>query len=112
MEKFAIGVLVGAMGGAILAANSLKMRTLVKKGQEEVKEKLDEMMDEKLKTMQCGCGGSGVGGEKSGENRERDGAPAKKADGQELSDKKAKKKSAKKAVKKTASEGQETAGQA
>lgn len=108
MEKFAIGVLVGAMGGAILAANSLKMRTLVKKGQEEVKEKLDEMMDEKLKTMQCGCGGSGVGGE----NGERDGAPVKKTDGQELSDKKAKKKSAKKAVKKTASEGQETAGQA
>lgn len=104
MEKFAIGVLVGVMGGAILAANSMKMRTLVKKGQEEVKEKLDEMMDEKLKTMQCGCGGAGG---------EEDGKPARKADGQEPStDKKDKKKLAKKVVKKNAGQAQETVGQA
>ena len=46
MEKFTIGLLLGAVGGALLAANSCKMRTLVRKGQEEVKQRLDEMMDE------------------------------------------------------------------
>ena len=38
MEKFTIGLLLGAVGGALLAANSCKMRTLVRKGQEEVKQ--------------------------------------------------------------------------
>lgn len=49
MEKFAIGLLLGAVGGAMLAANSCKMRMLVRKGQEEVKQRLDEMWSEKLK---------------------------------------------------------------
>lgn len=56
MEKFTIGLLLGAVGGALLAANSCKMRTLVRKGQEEVKQRLDEMMDEKLKDMENGGG--------------------------------------------------------
>ena len=47
---------LGAVGGALLAANSCKMRTLVRKGQEEVKQRLDEMMDEKLKDMENGGG--------------------------------------------------------
>ena len=51
MEKFTIGLLLGAVGGALLAANSCKMRTLVRKGQEEIKQRLDEMMDEKLKEI-------------------------------------------------------------
>ena len=56
MEKFTIGLLIGAVGGALLAATSCKMRTLVRKGQEEVKQRLDEMMDEKLKDMENGGG--------------------------------------------------------
>ncbi len=48
MEKFAIGLLLGGVCGALLTANNYKMRTLVKKGQEEVQAKLDELMDEKL----------------------------------------------------------------
>ena len=56
MEKFTIGLLLGAVGGALLAATSCKMRTLVRKGQEEVKQRLDEMMDEKLKDMENGGG--------------------------------------------------------
>lgn len=48
MEKFAIGALLGMVGGALLVANNYKMRTLVKKGQSEVMEKLDSFMNEKL----------------------------------------------------------------
>ena len=52
MEKFAIGLVLGGLGGAILATNNLKMRTLVKKGQDEIKARLDELMDEKIKEME------------------------------------------------------------
>ena len=48
MEKFAIGLVIGGLGGAILAANNYKMRTLIKKGQAEVQAKLDKLMDEKI----------------------------------------------------------------
>jgi hypothetical protein len=48
MEKFAIGALLGMLGGALLVANNYKMRTLVKKGQSEVMEKIDDFMNEKL----------------------------------------------------------------
>lgn len=53
MEKiFCLGVMIGAVGGALLIANSYKMRSLVKKSQAEFIEKVNSMMDEKLK---CGC---------------------------------------------------------
>jgi len=52
MEKLAIGMLIGAIGGALAVTNSYKMRTLVKKGQEEVMTKVNTMMDEKLDEMQ------------------------------------------------------------
>ena len=48
MEKFAIGMLIGAVGGALAVTNSYKMRSIIKKGQEEVMTKVDCMMDEKL----------------------------------------------------------------
>lgn len=48
MEKFITGLALGALGGALLTANSCKMRALLKKGQDEVKEKIDDMIDEKL----------------------------------------------------------------
>lgn len=51
MEKFAIGVLLGVVGGAILTANNYKMRALVKKSQADVQEKIDALMDEKLKEL-------------------------------------------------------------
>ncbi len=78
MEKFAIGLMLGAIGGAMLAANSYKMRTLVKKGQEEVKQRLDEMMDEKLKALEKGGSlfQSDSDDKKSGEN-EKEGKRAK-----------------------------------
>lgn len=49
MEKFVVGLLFGATVGALVTVNSCKMRALVKKGQTEVKEKFDEVLDEKLK---------------------------------------------------------------
>ena len=51
MEKFAIGVLIGVVGGALLTANNYKMRKLVLKGQEEVQEKLDKLMSKTLRSM-------------------------------------------------------------
>lgn len=51
MEKmFCIGLLFGMVGGALLVANSYKVRSLVKKSQAEFMQKVDEKMDE------CLCG--------------------------------------------------------
>ena len=47
-----MGVAVGGICGALLIANNYKMRALVKKGQEEVQQKLDTFMDEKLNAME------------------------------------------------------------
>ena len=52
MEKmFCLGLMLGAVGGALIVANSYKARTLVKKSQTEVVEKMNQMMDEKLSSM-------------------------------------------------------------
>ncbi len=48
MEKFVAGLVLGMVGGAILVANSKKTRALVKMSQEELKEKIDAYVDEKL----------------------------------------------------------------
>ena len=52
MEKFAIGLAIGGLAGALLTANNYKMRTLVRKGQEEVQAKLDKLMDEKIEALE------------------------------------------------------------
>ncbi len=52
MEKLIVGIVIGGLAGALLTANNYKMRTLVKKGQEEVKAKLDELMDDKIEKME------------------------------------------------------------
>ncbi len=54
MEKFIIGVAVGGIAGALLTANNYKMRTLVRKGQEELQAKLDKLMDEKIEMVEEG----------------------------------------------------------
>lgn len=51
MEKLAIGMLIGAIGGALAVANSHNMQSLVKKGQEEVLSKVNTLMDEKLECI-------------------------------------------------------------
>ena len=52
MEKFACGVVIGCVAGALLTANNYKMRTLVRKTQEEMKAKFDKMMDEKIQATE------------------------------------------------------------
>ena len=52
MEKFVVGLLLGGVCGALLTANNYKMRTLVRKGQEEVQAKLDELKDEKIRAFE------------------------------------------------------------
>ncbi|MDE5548414.1 MAG: hypothetical protein K2N84_02985 [Clostridia bacterium] len=57
MEKvFCLGLMLGAVGGALLVANSYKARSLVKKSQSEVMQKVNDMMDEKLQA--CSENGS------------------------------------------------------
>ena len=55
MEKFIIGVALGGLAGALLTANTYKMRTLVRKGQEEVSAKFDKIMDEKIEALEKGA---------------------------------------------------------
>ncbi len=52
MEKFIVGLVVGGAIGALLVANNHKMRTLVKKAQEETQAKMDAFMDEKINAME------------------------------------------------------------
>ena len=55
MEKFAIGLLVGGAIGAVLTANNYKMRTLVRKAQQEMQNILVTMMDERICAMEHGA---------------------------------------------------------
>lgn len=41
-DKFLCGMLLGILGGAVIATNSVKARQLVKDGQAQVKQKVDE----------------------------------------------------------------------
>lgn len=53
MEKmFCLGLVFGAVGGALLVANSYKMRSFVKKSQADVIEKVNEMIDQKMNASQ------------------------------------------------------------
>ena len=52
MEKFIAGLLLGGIGGMIVVANNYKVRSLVKKGQDEVTEKFDKMLDEKMAELE------------------------------------------------------------
>ena len=42
-DKFIIGVVFGMLGGAVLAANSVKARQLVKSGQQQIVEKAETL---------------------------------------------------------------------
>ena len=42
-DKFIIGVVLGMLGGAVLAANSVKARQLVKSGQQQIVEKAETL---------------------------------------------------------------------
>ncbi|MBO7214944.1 MAG: hypothetical protein J6V66_05555 [Clostridia bacterium] len=42
-DKFLCGILLGMIGGAVLATNSAKARQIVRDGQEQVKDKLNDV---------------------------------------------------------------------
>ena len=46
-DKFLCGMLLGIIGGVVIATNSAKARQMVKDGQEQVKEKVDEIKKSK-----------------------------------------------------------------
>ena len=105
MEKFIMGALLGGVVGALAVANNAKMRMLVKKGEDELKEKVSATVDEKLTAALKKCdqiknaaqGGQGAKTAQGGEEmqgEENEGA-AQTAEKEEK--KKSKKKEAKKA---------------
>lgn len=50
MEKdFCMGLLAGMLGGAIVAANSFKVRKAIKDGQEQIIDKLNDLNDKREK---------------------------------------------------------------
>ncbi|MBQ3219833.1 MAG: hypothetical protein IJB32_04500 [Clostridia bacterium] len=42
-DKFLCGIILGMLGGAVLATNSAKARQVVRDGQEQVKQKVNEL---------------------------------------------------------------------
>ena len=46
-EKFYLGMLIGALGGAMVVANSIKARKAIVNGQEQVMERIEEFKDGK-----------------------------------------------------------------
>jgi len=51
-DKFLCGMLLGVIGGAVIATNSAKARQMVREGQEQVKQKVDELNKESSKKSQ------------------------------------------------------------
>ena len=49
MEKsFCFGLMLGAIGGALIVSNSQKARQLLKKSQDEIKQKVNNFVEDKL----------------------------------------------------------------
>ena len=51
-DSFLCGVLLGMLGGALVATNSQKARQMVKEGQEQVKEKVSKSLKNSQKKNQ------------------------------------------------------------
>ncbi len=51
-DKFLCGMLLGVLGGAVLATNSAKARQMVRDGQEQVKQKVEDMTKTNKKNNQ------------------------------------------------------------
>ena len=52
MKTFIIGIAAGTVLGAAIVANSQKSRKLFIKSQDELKKKMEELIDEKLKKFE------------------------------------------------------------
>lgn len=51
-DKFLCGMLLGVLGGAVLATNSAKARQMVRDGEEQVKQKVEDMTKTNKKNNQ------------------------------------------------------------
>ncbi len=51
-DKFLIGIVLGMLGGAVLATNSAKTRQAVRDGQEQVKQKVEELSKKNKKEQE------------------------------------------------------------
>ena len=51
-DKFLCGMLLGVLGGAMIATNSARARQMVKDGQEQVKQKVEDMTKSSKKNNQ------------------------------------------------------------
>ena len=47
-KSFCIGLMLGAVGGALILANSQKAMQMVKKSQDEIKQKVTDFVDDKI----------------------------------------------------------------
>ncbi len=103
MEKFLIGALAGGIAGALIVSNNAKMRMLVKKGEDELKEKVGAMVDEKLTAMlnKCDEMKNAAAGSQGGSQNEQNGKNAEETQSEETQsgEKQNKKKSRKKEAK-------------
>ena len=52
VEKFIFGVAVGMAAGALVVANNCKLLNLVKKNQEDLMQKAENYIDEKLQALE------------------------------------------------------------
>lgn len=96
MEKFLIGALVGGIAGALVVSNNAKMRTLVKKGEDELKEKVGSMVDEKLSAMLKKCDDAKNAAQESQTGEQPAQGGGESAPGESADKKKSKKKDSKK----------------
>lgn len=54
MKEFVTGLAMGMAGGALIVANSCKLRQMIKKNQEEILQKAENYIDEQLeKGKEC-----------------------------------------------------------
>ena len=52
-EKFLFGVVLGMLGGAVVATNSIKARQIIKEGQSQVKEKIEGLGKKQKKSTEA-----------------------------------------------------------
>ena len=55
MEKFILGLAIGMAGGALVVANNCKLLNLIKKNQEDIMQKAESYIDEKLDELEKGA---------------------------------------------------------
>lgn len=60
MEKFFLGLALGMAGGAVIVANNCKLRQAIKRSQEDLMQKAEDYIDQKMQDMSssqgtCSC---------------------------------------------------------